>query len=249
VRGREARLRCLRVCDTALFCFPVKLRLSVPILADTIPGSCTRSYAVSAPQHVQASGRPMLPADEAIRDARQDDGAFSLSETAGQTYGNLSIQLPLAVGWWLDSHGHTREQRWPTRGVVATTGWMVVPILKTRANRCQTSHLSSSRSDSDILEVVGRPMCRSSKVLAPPIRVLRIDSRPPRDARHHRHGICLCPDVHSTPNPEHHDWTVDPQSPMKSPSARLPARGSCDRCFTAETRFHHAVNRTESIPS
>ena len=44
------------------------------------------------------------PADEAIRDATQDDQAVLLSETAGQTYGNLSLQRPLAVTWWIIGH-------------------------------------------------------------------------------------------------------------------------------------------------
>lgn len=53
----------------------------------------------------------IYPADDAIRDATQNDGAFLLSETAGQTYGNLSLQVPLAVGWWIMGHAasSTRE--------------------------------------------------------------------------------------------------------------------------------------------
>ena len=40
-------------------------------------------------------------ADEWIRQETQDDQVAVLSQTAGQTYGNLSLQLPLAVGWWI----------------------------------------------------------------------------------------------------------------------------------------------------
>ena len=43
----------------------------------------------------------MHQADEWIRQETQDDQVALLSQTAGQTYGNLSLQLPLAVGWWV----------------------------------------------------------------------------------------------------------------------------------------------------
>jgi len=46
------------------------------------------------------------PADEAIRDATQDpDEVTILSETAGEIYGDFSLQLPLAVTWWIVGHG------------------------------------------------------------------------------------------------------------------------------------------------
>ena len=44
-------------------------------------------------------------ADEWFREETQDEGQVSLlSQTAGQTYGNLSLQVPLAVGWWVAGH-------------------------------------------------------------------------------------------------------------------------------------------------
>jgi membrane-associated phospholipid phosphatase len=43
-------------------------------------------------------------ADEWIRQETQEGQAVLLSQTAGQTYGNLSLQLPLAVGWWVAGH-------------------------------------------------------------------------------------------------------------------------------------------------
>ena len=44
-------------------------------------------------------------ADEWIRNETQDDDQVALlSQTAGQTYGNLGLQVPLAVGWWVAGH-------------------------------------------------------------------------------------------------------------------------------------------------
>jgi hypothetical protein len=44
-------------------------------------------------------------ADEWLRQATQDGDQVSvLSPTAGQTYGNLSLQMPLALGWWVAGH-------------------------------------------------------------------------------------------------------------------------------------------------
>jgi hypothetical protein len=53
----------------------------------------------------------IMPADESIRDATQGpETPTLLSETTGQTYGNLSLQVPLAVAWWIVGHaaGDTR---------------------------------------------------------------------------------------------------------------------------------------------
>jgi membrane-associated phospholipid phosphatase len=44
------------------------------------------------------------PADDELREKTQDDSATLLSESAGATYGNLSLQLPLAFGWWIAGH-------------------------------------------------------------------------------------------------------------------------------------------------
>ena len=44
------------------------------------------------------------PADDEIRDATQGEQVSLLSETAGQTYGNLSLQVPLALAWWIGGH-------------------------------------------------------------------------------------------------------------------------------------------------
>jgi len=46
----------------------------------------------------------IYPADEAIRDATQGEQVGVLSETAGQTYGNLSLQVPLALAFWIGGH-------------------------------------------------------------------------------------------------------------------------------------------------
>jgi hypothetical protein len=44
-------------------------------------------------------------ADGWIRNETQDDDQVALlSQTAGQTYGNLALQVPLAVGWWVAGH-------------------------------------------------------------------------------------------------------------------------------------------------
>jgi hypothetical protein len=43
-------------------------------------------------------------ADEWIRQETQEGDVAFLSQSAGQTYGNLSLQLPLAVGWWVAGH-------------------------------------------------------------------------------------------------------------------------------------------------
>ena len=44
------------------------------------------------------------PADNELREKTQDGSATLLSESAGATYGNLALQLPLAFGWWIAGH-------------------------------------------------------------------------------------------------------------------------------------------------
>jgi membrane-associated phospholipid phosphatase len=73
----------------------------------------------------------ILPADEAIRDATQPVEATLLSETAGQTYGNLSLQVPLAVVWWIAGHaaGSTRAAetgRDLVRAQISAASWTYV---------------------------------------------------------------------------------------------------------------------------
>ena len=52
----------------------------------------------------------IYPADDEIRDATQGEQVSLLSASAGQTYGNLSLQVPLALAWWIGGHavGSTR---------------------------------------------------------------------------------------------------------------------------------------------
>jgi membrane-associated phospholipid phosphatase len=50
-------------------------------------------------------------ADEALREATQDPEApVTLAREPGATYGNTTIQLPLAIGWWAVAHAAGSER-------------------------------------------------------------------------------------------------------------------------------------------
>jgi PAP2 superfamily len=82
------------------------------------------------------------PADDEIRDATQGEQVGILSETAGQTYGNLSLQLPLALSWWIAGHaaGGTRAAeagRDLVRAQISALSWTYVvkyAVDRTRPN-------------------------------------------------------------------------------------------------------------------
>jgi hypothetical protein len=69
-----------------------------------VGGDYVHYFSVETAKWLTAGGVEALAvhqADEWIRLEMQDDQVTLLSQTAGQTYGNLSLQVPLAVGWWL----------------------------------------------------------------------------------------------------------------------------------------------------
>ena len=82
------------------------------------------------------------PFDDEIRDHTQGEQVGLLSETAGQTYGNLSLQVPLAMVWWItgEAGGDTRAAqagRDLMRAQISALSWTYVvkyTVDRTRPN-------------------------------------------------------------------------------------------------------------------
>jgi hypothetical protein len=77
-------------------------------------------------------------ADEAVRDELQGPDGPSTSLDGGQQYGNLAVQVPLAIGWWALGHvtGSDRETgagRDLVRGQISAVSWTYA--LKYSVNR------------------------------------------------------------------------------------------------------------------
>ena len=108
------------------------------------------------------------PADEQLRDATQDPEA-ALTRTldagsTGATYGNLSFQFPLAVGWWAIGHavGSRRGAdagRDLVRAQISALSWTYVykyAVDRTRPNgdprSCPSGHASATFATAMVLQ-------------------------------------------------------------------------------------------------
>jgi membrane-associated phospholipid phosphatase len=80
------------------------------------------------------------PADEAIREATQSGQVPVLS--GGQTYGDLTLEVPLAVGWWIVGHAAHNSRaaeagRDLVRAQISAVSWTYVAkysVSRTRPN-------------------------------------------------------------------------------------------------------------------
>jgi membrane-associated phospholipid phosphatase len=107
-----------------------------------VAGDYTHFFSWSTAKWLGAGGlaaAAIHPADEAIRDATQD-GGIALLSGAGQTYGNLSLELPLALGWWIVGHaaGSTRAAKTGrdlVRAQISAVSWTYVAKFAVNRDR------------------------------------------------------------------------------------------------------------------
>jgi len=104
------------------------------------------------------------PADDAIRDETQEGTTLSTSLKGGEYYGDLPVQLPLAVGWWIVGHAVGSERgadagRDLLRAQISAMSWTYAfkfPVNRTRPNGDPRSfpsgHASATFATAMVLE-------------------------------------------------------------------------------------------------
>ena len=104
------------------------------------------------------------PADEAIRDETLEGTTLSTSLKGGEYYGDLPVQLPLAVGWWIVGHAVGSERgaeagRDLLRAQISAVSWTYAfkfPVNRTRPNGDPRSfpsgHASATFATAMVLE-------------------------------------------------------------------------------------------------